>query len=76
MQMVEIQAAKGSVFYPHTSGYLLGIASGAGSSVQADLHLGLAVVLFLIFFFILERFSFFFFSPPPPNSSPICDREL
>lgn len=55
--------------YPHTSGYLLGIASGAGSSVQADLYLGLALVLFL--FSILERF---FFSPG--HSSPLCDREL
>lgn len=57
------------VSYPHTSEYLLGIASGAGSSVQVDLHLGLVLVLFL--FSILERF---FLSPAHPF--PLCDREL
>lgn len=55
--------------YPHTSRYLLGIASGAGSSVQVNLHLGLALVLFL--FSILERF---FLSPVHPF--PLCDRQL
>lgn len=57
------------VSYLHTSGYLLGTASGTGSSVQADLHLGLALVLFL-FSFLVRCFS------SSPHLSHPCDREL